>query len=605
MPGIVGLITKLPRAVAEQQVLAMVKSVHHEAFYSCGTWSDPEQGIYIGWVARRGSFADTLPVSNETGDISLFFSGEDFPQSDLKNSLRHGGHQFSNDGPSYLVHRYEEETDFPSGLNGRFHGLVVNRGERTAMLFNDRYGLQRLYYHEAKDGFYFAAEAKAILKVRPELRATDPRGVGEFIVCGCVLENRTLFPGIYVLAPGSAWTFRDGALEAKHTYFEPKEWEEQEPLEAEEYYRQLRSAFADNLPRYFNGYEQIGVSLTGGLDTRIIMAWRKAEPNSLPCYTFGSTYRDNEDVKLARRVANICEQPHQVITTGQEFLSKFSHYAERTIYLTDVCVDLSRSPDLYVNEKARQIAPVRIVGTYGSEILLQAVMFKAEEPVAGVFDPLRDQISAGKETYNAARNVHPASFVAFRQSPWHHYGVLGLEQTQVGVRSPYLDNDLVKTVYRAPRTNAIAVNEKARLQLIRDGNPTLAELRTDRGIRGLNSAFMRGYFEFFFKAEYAYDMGMPQWMARIDHMFAPLHLERIWLGRHKPFHFRVWYRDHLQDYVREMLLDKRSLTRPYINVAGVERVVNGHLRGDQNYTTEIHRLLALELAHRLFVDSAN
>jgi asparagine synthase (glutamine-hydrolysing) len=71
------------------------------------------------------------------------------------------------------------------------------------------------------------------------------------------------------------------------------------------------------------------------LDTRIIMAWCKAEPNSLPCYIFGSTYRDNEGVKLARRVAKICGQLHEVITTGPEFLSRFAHYAERSIFLTD------------------------------------------------------------------------------------------------------------------------------------------------------------------------------------------------------------------------------------------------------------------------------
>jgi asparagine synthase (glutamine-hydrolysing) len=603
LPGIVGLITELPRAAAEQQLLIMVKCLHHEPFYTCGTWSDPEHGIYVGWVTRRGSFADGMPVRNEDREIMLFFSGEEFPDPALKEALRQRGHQFSHEDSSYLVHRYEDEADFPKGLNGRFHGLVVNRHQGTATLFNDRYGLQRLYYHQSKDAFYFAAEAKAILKVRPELRRTDPRGLGEFVVCGCVLENRTLFPSIYVLPPGSAWVFRDGALEARSSYFEPKEWEQQEALKPEEYYRHLRSAFVGNLPRYFNGRERIGVSLTGGLDTRIIMAWRKAKVNSLPCYTFGSTYRDNEDVKLARRVAKICEQRHEVITTGPEFLSRFAHYAERSIFLTDVCVDLSRSPDLYVNERVREIAPVRIVGTYGSEILLHEVMFKATEPASGSFEPLHDQICAAKETYNAAHKGHPVSFVAFRQSPWHHYGVLGLEQTQVAVRSPYLDNDLVKTVYRAPGPAAIAANEKARLQLIHDGNPALGKLRTDRGIGGLSSIFKRWFLEFFFKAEYAYDMGMPQWMARIDHLFAPVHLERMWLGRHKPFHFRVWYRDHLHDYVRQMLLDKQSLARPYVTRAGVERVVNGHLRGDCNYTTEIHRLLALELAHRLFVES--
>ena len=63
--------------------------------------------------------------------------------------------------------------------------------------------------------------------------------------------------------------------------------------------------------------KNIGVSLTGGLDTRIIMAWRKAPAGSLPCYTFGSMYRENQDVYLARRVAEICGQPYQVVTVDE------------------------------------------------------------------------------------------------------------------------------------------------------------------------------------------------------------------------------------------------------------------------------------------------
>jgi len=451
MPGIVGLITKLPREIAERQLCQMVKALCHEPFYSSGTSVDSLSGIYVGWVAQTGSFADGMPLHNERADKTLVFSGEEFPEPDTRKVLRERGHDVCAEAPSYLVHRYEEEPDFPKGLNGRFHGLVADRTRGTAMLFNDRFGLQRLYYYEANDAFYFAAEAKAILKVRPELRSADPRGVGEFLVCGCVLENRTLFRGIYVLPPGSAWVFRAGALEKKAAYFEPKEWEDQERLEPEPYYQSLRDAFVRNLPRYFNGKQPVGVSLTGGLDTRIIMAWRKAPPGSLPCYTFGSMYRDNQDVILARKVAQTCGQSHQVITTGKEFLSRFAYYAERSIYLTDSCVDLARSPDLYVNEIAREIAPVRIVGTYGSEMLLHELMFKATPPAANLFHPeLWQHIRDASETYYDSQKVHPVTFIAFRQSPWHHYGVLGLEQTQVAVRSPFLDNDLVKTLYKAP-----------------------------------------------------------------------------------------------------------------------------------------------------------
>ena len=601
MPGIVGIVTNRPKAEAERELSQMLETLRHESFYVAGTWSDPVLGVYVGWVAREGSFAAEMPLRNERGDVTLIFSGEEFPEQGKIQSLRAAGHAVSQDGPAYLVHRYEDEPDFPKQLNGRFHGLVADSRSGSAMLFNDRYGLQRIYYYQAHDGFYFGAEAKAILKVRPETRVADSRGVGEYIVCGCVLENRTLFQDIQVLPPGSAWIFRAGLLEKKAPYFDPSEWEKLEPLKREEYYDHFRDIFAKNLPRYFEGQEQIGCSLTGGLDTRIIMAWRNPAPNTMPCYTFGSMYRDNEDVKLARRVAQICGQQHVTIPTGEEFLSQFAHYAERTIYLTDATVDTSRAPDLYLNEKARLQAPIRMVGTYGSEMLLHAVMFKAVEPVAGLYSrDLLPEIQRATRTYDDSRRGHPVTFIAFRQSPWHHYGVLGLEQTQVGVRTPYLDNDLVRTIYQSP--GPVAVNEESRLRLIRDGNLALAQLRTDRGLGDEQNPVLHAILEFLFKAEYAYDYGMPQWVAQLDHLFAPLHLERLWLGRHKLYHFRLWFRDRLRDYVREMLLTERSLSRPYLERKRVEQIVNAHLRGNRNYTTEIHRLISLELFHRVFLD---
>jgi asparagine synthase (glutamine-hydrolysing) len=606
MPGIVGLITKLPRQLAEEQLLRMIAPLRHESFYVTGTWIDESMGIYAGWSARENSFSAEMPVRNERGDVVLVFAGENYPEPGTARSLKERGHNCDDKGPSYLVHLYQEDPNFLKKLNGRFQGLIVDRSRGAATLFNDRFGLQRIYFHEAQDAFYFAAEAKSILSVRPELRSADPMGLGEYVACGCVLENRTLFRGIRALPPASAWSFRGGALEKKANYFEPREWEEQEPLDAETYYSQLRDAFTTRLPRYFNGQERIGVSLTGGLDTRIIMAWRKAPAGSLPCYTFGSMYRENQDVYLARRVAQICDQPYEVVTVDGACLANFSHYAERTLYLTDGCVDVSRSADLYTNQMARQIAPVRMVGTFGSEIIRGAVMFKAKMPSPGVYSPdALSQISQACDTYRNQISGNRTSVVAFRQPAAYHFGGIMLEQSQVTLRSPYLDNEVVRTVFRAPRVDS---GEDVRLRLIRDGSPELARLRTDRGLGISNpvvSAINRSYLEFTFKAEYAYDYGMPQWVAKVDHAFAPLHLERLWMGRHKLFHFRWWYRTILSKYVQEMLLDPRTLARPYLERKGVEAIVAGHLRGNRNYTTEIHRLLSLELLHRIFLDSRN
>ena len=606
MPGIVGLLTRMPRQRAERELCKMVEALRHETFYETGTWVDESLGVYVGWAVRKNSFSDGMPLWNERRDVVLVFSGEEFPEPGTARRLKERGHELDVEGPSYLVHLYEEDPSFPAELNGRFHGLLMDRNRGTATLFNDRYGMHRIYYHEAKEGLYFAAEAKAILAVRSELRSADPRGLGEFVACGCVLEDRTLFQGVHVLPGGAAWVFRNGSVQRKAAYFEPREWEGQVLLEPDHYYQELRKVYSRNVPRYFNGQERIGMSLTGGLDTRMLMAWQKFPPGSLPCYTFGGMYRDCQDVIVARQVASLCNQSHEVIRVGKDFLSCFPHYAERTVYLTDGCADVSRSPDLYVNERARVIAPVRMTGNYGGEVLRRVRAFKPLEPLPGLFRPeFLSYIRQAGETYAGLLQGHPLSFAVFRQAPWHHYGLLALEQTQLSLRSPYLDNDFVRTVFRAPES-ALANNDVS-IRLIADGNEVLRRIRTDRGWAGdhgsLPAALSRSFLEFTFKAEYAYDYGMPQWVARSDHLFSALHLERLFLGRHKFYHFRVWYRDALSKYVREMLLDPKTLSRPYLEPTWLEAVVASHLKGDRNYTIEIHKVLTLELLHRLFLDS--
>jgi asparagine synthase (glutamine-hydrolysing) len=587
----------------------MVDSLCHESFYKSGTWMSESLGVYVGWVAHEGSFSDGMPLCNERGNVSLVFSGEEYSEPGTALRLRENGHDCPVGGSSYLVHLYEDDPDFPGGLNGKFHGLLLDETRETAVLFNDRFGMHPLYYHQSGEALYFAAEIKAILTVCPALRTLDPQGLGESVACGCVFEDRTIFRDVYELPRGARWAFRRGKLEHKGSYFHPKQWQDQPPLDKESYFPTLREIFARNLPRYFNGDQKIAVSLTGGLDTRMIMAWQGLHPGLLPCYTFGGMIRTSRDVAVSQRVARICQQPHEVITVGDQFLTRFPHYAERSVYLTDGRAGVGRSPDLYVGEKARAVAPVRIAGVYGSEVLRRSRAYKPWEPAPGLFcREFATHIKAARRGYAELVREHPVSFAAFSQAPQR--GVNLLEQTQASVRFPFLDNDLVQTAFRAPAHDPSengSPDDDVCLRLISDGNPALRKIRTDRGLGG-NGAFMAGtisraLLEFTFKAEYAYDYGMPQWLAQMDHVFSSLHFERLFLGRHKLYHFRVWYRDALAGYVREMLLDRMTLSRPYLDRNALEMMVLGHLKGNRNYTTEIHQVLTLELLHRLFIDT--
>jgi asparagine synthase (glutamine-hydrolysing) len=159
-------------------------------------------------------------------------------------------------------------------------------------------------------------------------------------------------------------------------------------------------------------------------------------------------------------------------------------------------------------------------------------------------------------------------------------------------------------MYQAPPD--LVLSKEPSLRLIADGNMELANIPTDRRILyqpiPAITKFQHLYAEFTAKAEYAYDYGMPQWVAGIDHMLTPLHLENLFLGRHKFYHFRVWYRDRLSQYLKDILLDSRALTRPYLDGKRLEKILLSHIQGKKNYTVEIQKVLTAELIQRQLIE---
>ncbi len=605
MPGIFGIISKVSSDKNKGALKLMHDCMLHESFYSSGLYNNEQIGIYAGWICHKDSFCDCMPVWNENKDIVLIFFGENFVDPNLFDQLSANNHLFDKSNASYLIHLYEDKgLDFLQDLNGWFSGLLIDLRNKKVVLFNDRYGMQKIFYHESNDSFYFASEGKALLKILPRLRALDMRGIGEQLCCGCVLENRTLFENVYLLAAASSWIFENGYIN-KRSYFNPSIWENQPVMEPDIFYDTLKDTFSKILPRYFRSNQKLGISLTGGLDTRMIMANAILPQWEYPCYTFGGMYRDCYDVTISKKVAEICKQTHQVITLDTNFLKNFGHYAAKTVYITDGYLDVSGAPEIYVNNLARNIAAVRLTGNAGGEVLRHIRHMQA----SNVNDlpyraELKAQINKARITLNSIKRNSTLSFILFNDMPWHNNHRFVAEQSQLTPRTPFMDNDLTALMYRAPID--ILQSPTASLRLISDGNQALANILTDFGVcikSSLYSKAIKAYRTFSFKAEYAYNYGMPQWLARLDYTFKFMHFEKLFLGRHKFYHFRLWYRDDLADYIKEILLDERTLRRPYLNRSFIETMVHDHTKGFRNHTNEISQLLTLELMQRHLIEN--
>src|SRR5215212_4894542 len=217
MPGICGIISSRPAADCERAAAAMVGSIEYEPFYRSGMYFAPKLGVYAGWTAHENSFGAAQACFNEHHDVTVLLSGECFVDPETPSGVRGKGHKLETND---LVHLYEEEGErFIEKLNGLFSGLLIDKTQQKAFLFNDRYGAERIYWHQTSDEIYFASEAKALLSILPELRSFDRDGVVQFLAFGCTLDWRTLFRGIELLPGGSLWTFKNRTC-SKRRYFD-------------------------------------------------------------------------------------------------------------------------------------------------------------------------------------------------------------------------------------------------------------------------------------------------------------------------------------------------------------------------------------------------
>jgi asparagine synthase (glutamine-hydrolysing) len=485
-------------------------------------------------------------------------------------------------------------------LNGWFCGVIVDRRDGSTSIFTDRYGLGRVYFHQSNHAIQFSSDVRTLLHRDATLRSFNPTALGEFLSCGCTLEDKTLFAGIHCLAAGSGLKIGADGHASEFRYFDPETWAQQSPLPAKEYTDRLTELFGRIVPRYLGVARSIGISLTGGVDSRMIMACAGTHPG-LAAYVFSGMHRRSADEKLAERVAHACGTPFQRIPIKADFFRGYRELAEQTIELSGGTLDVTGAVELYVNREASKISPIRVSGSYGGEILRGIVAFKPGAIDSSVFSPdMSAYANAASETFARIQTPNRRQFVAFKQIPWHHYGRFALEQTQLRVRTPFLDNELVQLAFTAPFD--VEPRKESAFRLIDRYKPQLSRIHTDHIAAPSSSPLARVVWEatqkLTFKAEYAADYGMPNWFTRTFGTMGSRPLEKIFLGRHRFYYFRPWYQNELAPQIKEVLLDKSALERPYLQPRRVEQIVTEHIRGRRNATLAINQLLTLELIQR-------
>jgi asparagine synthase (glutamine-hydrolysing) len=540
-----------------------------------------------------------MPLVSRNERLVLIIVGEHFPQ--LRKTISANGNGFLNWIGQDLLALYEEsEGKLLASLNGWFCGLAADLKLRKVTLFNDRYGMGRVYFHEGMDEFIFASEAKSLLRIRPSLRAIEPRALAQYLRFDCVMGDMTLFKGISLLPAGSSWAFAASPKPQKKRYFDFGNWEQQPSLKAEEFYPKFDETVSTVFPAYIRGPAGVGLSLTAGLDTRAILACAREEKLSLPCYTFGGSWGETFDIGTARRLAAISKQPYEAIRINDHFLREFPSYAQQSIYISDGTHDAFGAHDVYFNEVAHNVAPIRLTGKFGSEVVgTRRLIPSGDFPrnfVQPWFVPFLEQALTFQRV---SLTRHPVSRVVSEEIPWHEFGRVAVEQSKVVLRTPYMDNELVKLMYQAPPE--ARASRDAQERYVKGRDRELSRIPTNLGRMGRNGRLVSKIMYLplwaLFKVEYIYLFGTPHWLTWADRRLEKLRPEKVVAGRQKFEGYRIWLRTHFGEFVRETLLSPRARCTEFFERRSVARAVERHIAGSHNYLNEINKILTLELVY--------
>ncbi len=241
MPGIVGIIRRRPYEGVDRELRLMVEAMRHETYYVGNQYVNRDIGLYTGWLSHPHSLGQDMPLISPDKSLVLIVIGEHFP------TLSRAG--VAQD----LLSLYQEsEEKFFNFLNGWFCGVAVDLNLGKVTLFNDRYGMSRVYFHEGADEFIFASEAKSILGIRPTLRTIEPAALAQYLRFGCVVGNETLFKGISLLPGAASWSFRDTCAPQKRAYFDFADWEGQPVVSSRSFTTGWRDRF-ESLPCIYAG----------------------------------------------------------------------------------------------------------------------------------------------------------------------------------------------------------------------------------------------------------------------------------------------------------------------------------------------------------------
>lgn len=612
MPGIYGIIDASNGQPRLDSWSSMIQYATTSPEYKCET-ALISRGA-IGRIDLNIFPSLPQPVASSDGSVKVVLHGEiSFPNDLIDNQNACAAKIVAEE----FVRRRSSGSidDFFAQLHGRFNLALWDDAENKLHLFTDFYGSSLLYYTQCEKQFLFSSDLLVLMKHHAVSRTFDKQGIAQFFTYGQYVGERTSFESIRVPAPRSHLIFdaQKGTL-TKGQY--ASDFTHNAILSTESLSDQtdaIADAFYQSVQRDSLNTANLGVSLSGGLDARSILACIQTDfPSDIVSIAMGIP--GCGDHKLATQLAKRFGTTHFNYTLNTDFLHDYPTHFEEMVRLTDgqylstaiviPTLDYYRQKNVKVLLRGHAGELFHLTKAYAFSLKVSeleqlnsrkavfdwSVQHLKSYMLNGVDKPLLKDITqsqfnqmgaTGLEDMfsSCAQTPQPAAILwqLFLDMRVHREIALSMKKfgSRIEVRLPFLDKTLHERLFSAPRS--ICMGETIEKRILEKFRPDFLK------VKNVNTGTY---------------IGASELRQQISHFIQRV-LAKLGAPGYQPYErMGLWLRRELKDYVYQLVLSPQNLDSGLFNPDTLKWIINDHNNG-ANHTYLIVALMVFAQLQKL------
>lgn len=265
------------------------------------------------------------PLVSASGRYALVFNGELYNYRELKSEL--AGYPFVTEGDVEVVLAAYER--WGSACLKRFNGMFAfalwDTVERSLTLVRDPVGIKPLYYAVHNHELFFSSEMCGLVAAGVS-RTVDRESVAHYLRFLYVPKERTMYSAIKKLLPGTILTFTRGEIVMSQY---ASEFRAETPDSYQEATDIVRGVVQKAVMRQLVSDRPVGVYLSGGIDSSVVVSCAAAVHPSINTYSVGFELEPHEDPGKFNADADLAlKTAEHFKTTHHDFRLSVSGVAE-------------------------------------------------------------------------------------------------------------------------------------------------------------------------------------------------------------------------------------------------------------------------------------